>query len=509
MFPLRKWIKFIGQFIFHKEKNADFSTTITIFCIRIKRFRHRAAYHNLREESQNLWGEFRVLQESHTELQGLYWKLQESHVELQASHREVRESHTELQGLYWKLQESHAELQASHREVRESHTELQGLHWELHHAHGNLLQRFDTAYFDSFQDRQWEMVKDETYPECVKSELKKIKDTIKYVPNDCRHNYWNLWLNLPEFCSDGTFRGDEDVYICYEMMPLPEYVKILEEARRRNKKVIFASDSFLKCFTTFADEQAPQEYRKGISFTTDDIASHYDATRSSRLELMLNDKEYIVTREQKQRAQDCIDKIVSTHLSKYNHQPIYEPKIGRDGVKKILVVDQSYGDRSIAKGMASEVTFEKMLECAIAENPDVDIIVKTHPDTMTGNRGGYYTKLKPHDNIYTMTEPINPISLIKYCDKVYVCTSQFGFEALMCGKEVHVFGMPFYAGWGLTRDRQKCDRRNNTRSLEEVFYLAYIVYSHYVNPEKQCRCEIEEAMEYLLKLREKGFTQNL
>jgi capsular polysaccharide export protein len=87
-------------------------------------------------------------------------------------------------------------------------------------------------------------------------------------------------------------------------------------------------------------------------------------------------------------------------------------------------------------------------------------------------------------------------------DKVYVCSTQFGFEALMCGKEVHVFGMPFYAGWGLTKDRQTCERRTNIRSLEEIFYIAYIMYSYYVNPEKKCRCEIEEAMDYLLNLRE-------
>ena len=152
-----------------------------------------------------------------------------------------------------------------------------------------------------------------------------------------------------------------------------------------------------------------------------------------------------------------------------------------------------------------------MLECAIKENPDADIIIKTHPDTIahgSSRKVGYYTGIKRHNNIYPMTKPINPISLIKYADKVYVCTTQLGFEALMCGKEVHVFGMPFYAGWGLTQDRQKCERRTNTRTLEEVFYIAYIMCSYYVNPDKKCRCEIEEAMDYLLKLREEYFHKN-
>ena len=97
----------------------------------------------------------------------------------------------------------------------------------------------------------------------------------------------------------------------------------------------------------------------------------------------------------------------------------------------------------------------------------------------------------------------------KLFDKVYVCTTQFGFEALMCGKEVRVFGMPFYAGWGLTNDEQICERRTNARSLEEVFYIAYILYSHYVNPDTKKVCEIEEAMDYLLKLREEYFAQKI
>ena len=44
-------------------------------------------------------------------------------------------------------------------------------------------------------------------------------------------------------------------------------------------------------------------------------------------------------------------------------------------------------------------------------------------DTMSGTREGYYTGLKPHDNVYTQTEPINPISLIKYVDNYLLRSS--------------------------------------------------------------------------------------
>lgn len=286
--------------------------------------------------------------------------------------------------------------------------------------------------------------------------------------------------------------------------PRKAQLNVANYALQHHIPLLKIEDGFIRSADTWSNKNADKKYVSGISFTFSDTIHYFDATRESRMEQLINDKTLVITSEQKKRARKCIDKIIETHLTKYNHQPIYDPKIGRVGVKKVLVVDQSFGDYSISRGLADENTFKEMLEAAIRENPDADIIVKTHPDTMVG-AGGYYKGLIPHDNIYTQTEPINPISLIKYVDKVYVCSTQFGFEALMCNKEVHVFGMPFYAGWGLTKDRQQCIRRTNKRTLEELFYIAYIIYTYYVNPDKECRCEIEEAIDYLLKLREEYF----
>jgi len=310
---------------------------------------------------------------------------------------------------------------------------------------------------------------------------------------------------------EGTFYNNlpieqnPDFFYTCGIFTSPWHTHIIARALQSNSKVYIIENCFLSNVFSTNTKNVEPEFLKAIGFTIDDITCYYDALLPSRMEMLLNDKSLVITEEQKARAGKCIDKILSTHLSKYNNQPIYTPEIGREGVPKVLVVDQAYRDWSIIRGKGSVEVFRTMLEKAIEENPDADIIVKTHPETISGLKGGYYTDLRPHDNIYTMTEPINPISLIKYCDKVYVCTTQLGFEALMCGKEVRVFGMPFYAGWGLTRDEQVCERRTNTRTLEEIFYIAYIMYSWYVNPEKQCRCEIEEAMDYLLKLREEYF----
>lgn len=356
--------------------------------------------------------------------------------------------------------------------------------------------------FDVFQDLCLLKCNDVWDP---RSLLKKIKNSPSYLPVDCKHNYLNFLLNVPEWSYECKSFSTDKVLLCWEIRPVKQHIDILLQAQKRNIPMLYVGDSFLRSINTHSDKKALPRYHKGISFTIDDLTSYFDASRPSRLEKMLNDENLTLSSKQLERAKVCISKIVKNHLTKYNSQPIFTPDIGRNGVKKVLVVDQSYGDMSILKGNANDLTFKNMLQAAIDENPDADIIVKTHPDTMTGRKGGYYTDLKPYNNVYTQTEPINPISLIQYVDKIYVCTTQFGFEALMCGKEVHVFGMPFYAGWGLTHDRQKCERRTNKRSLEELFYIAYIMYSYYVNPDTGKQCEIEEAMDYLLKLREEYF----
>lgn len=301
--------------------------------------------------------------------------------------------------------------------------------------------------------------------------------------SDCNFNF--LW---------GT-RYDYMQYTC------------LKSAVSHKKPVYVLEDGFLKSVASPHDKCADLSLRNTLSFTINSNAVYFDGIKVSELEKLLNDKNLIITQKQKRRARSCIDKIVQNYLTKYNHQPIFTPQIGRNNVKKILVVDQTYGDMAIEKSCANKETFKKMLECAIAENPDADIIVKTHPDTLFGEIKGYYTGLKQYDNVYPYTEAINPVSLIQYCDEVYVCSSQMGFEALMCNKKVHTFGISFYSHYGLTDDRQKCPRRLVKRTIEEMFYIVYIMFSYYVNPTLKCRCEIEETIDYIIKNR-KGLLED-
>jgi capsular polysaccharide export protein len=123
-----------------------------------------------------------------------------------------------------------------------------------------------------------------------------------------------------------------------------------------------------------------------------------------------------------------------------------------------------------------------MLEAALAQHPDADILIKVHPDVIAGKKSGHFSSAFDHPRCRVIGDDINPWALFDCVEHVYVVTSQLGFEALLAGKQVHCFGQPFYAGWGLTHDALDCPRRQRQRRLTEVFAGAYLRYTRYANP---------------------------
>lgn len=231
---------------------------------------------------------------------------------------------------------------------------------------------------------------------------------------------------------------------------------------------------------------------------------HYDATQPSDIETRLQSAEFELSDTQRGRAADCIRRIVDNRVTKYNHAPELDirERLSLSDRPKVLLVDQRYGDQSIARGLASMETFEEML--AIARALDgYDILAKVHPDAISGGMESYLGKLLARDvpqNLTFIDFEVSPFSLFDVVDKVFVATSQLGFEALMAGKEVHCFGVPFYAGWGITVDHVPAPRRTRRRSLEEVFHVAYLECSRYFVPGLGVT-ELESLVDYIAALR--------
>lgn len=241
-----------------------------------------------------------------------------------------------------------------------------------------------------------------------------------------------------------------------------------------------------------------------FSMVYDDVGIYYDTTRPSRLEKLLLEKPLQDESETK-LAEKALSQILKYQLSKYNHAFDFTEQYSADD-KIVLVIDQTFGDMAVKYGQASKADFNKMLESAINENPNAQIWVKTHPDVLSGKKKGYLTDLSQFaDKVRIITEDVNPASLIRWCEKVYCVTSQMGFEALTLGKKVITFGMPWFAGWGVTDDRHPAvqqlleQQRRTPRSLLQLFYAAYFDYSRYINPNSGASGSIFEVIDYLHK----------
>jgi capsular polysaccharide export protein len=81
--------------------------------------------------------------------------------------------------------------------------------------------------------------------------------------------------------------------------------------------------------------------------------------------------------------------------------------------------------------------------------------------------------------------------LIAAVDEVHCLTSLAGFEALLREKRVVTYGQPFYAGWGLTIDRNPPSRRGRRLSLEQLVAGTLLHYARYFDPLTKLPCPAE------------------
>lgn len=296
----------------------------------------------------------------------------------------------------------------------------------------------------------------------------------------------------------GDIPQDVNMIACHGLEMTPYKLYVYNQAIQHNIPVIMFEDGFLRSLIPAGFSERTDRVM-GRSIVLDGRGLYINAYSESEMERVLN-SDFVLSELEEQRAREVIDRIVRNKISKYNHQPLTGNVPGREGVEKVLIIDQVPEDRSISFGMATEETFSDMLKAAIRENPLADIIIKKHPAA----EKTHYAEVRG-EHVYLMEDPINPITLLEQVDKVYVCSSQMGFEALLCNKEVHVFGMPFYAGWGVTIDKINCSRRKKKRTVEEIFYVAYILLTKYISTKKERECGIEDVIEELIDLRSQYF----
>lgn len=261
-------------------------------------------------------------------------------------------------------------------------------------------------------------------------------------------------------------------------------------ARQHALPYIALEDGFVRSLT-LASAGYP-----AMSMVVDHQGIYYDARQPSDLEQLILEAPERQDEVLLMRARTSMQRLRHQRLSKYNHAPERQLP-AKTKARRVLVVDQTSGDASIEGGMATQATFLAMLREACAE-PEAEVWVKTHPDVIAGKKQGYLLEEARRQGCTLLSDDINPWSLFEQVDAVHVVTSQLGFEALLAGLPVTCHGLPFYAGWGLTEDRQTCERRGESRHLEQVFAAAYLEYSRYANPYTGERASLEEVLQLLV-----------
>lgn len=227
--------------------------------------------------------------------------------------------------------------------------------------------------------------------------------------------------------------------------------------------------------------------RTGASYVLDRTGMYYDASRPSDLETLLEkgafDEALLL------RARRLREAIVSAGLSKYNVGSAPMPPLPK-GKPVVLVAGQVASDASIQLGGCTVQGNLGLIRAAREDHPDAVIVYKPHPDVEAGLRPGRvpaklldkYCDLVIHD----VSAPV----AIEAADRVVVATSLIGFEALLRDKPVTTYGLPFYAGWGLTADPGS-PRRTRRLTLDELVAGALVLYPRYIDPVTGLPCTPE------------------
>lgn len=255
-----------------------------------------------------------------------------------------------------------------------------------------------------------------------------------------------------------------------------------------NKNIISVEDGFIRSVGLGYSFTHP------LSLVFDLNGIYFDPRQPSDLEIILS--EIILNEPQKVRINKIIMEINKHHITKYNSEKISPLKINTTK-KIILVPGQVEDDASIIYGTNEINTNYKLLQKVKELNPEAYIIYKPHPDVAAGNRIG----AKEHKQCIGIADQIiqdvSICSCILACEEVHTMTSLSGFDALIRGKRVYTYGMPFYAGWGLTIDQTSNSRRQRQLTVAELVYGVLISYPTYYDLKANRIICIEDAIDLI------------
>lgn len=274
--------------------------------------------------------------------------------------------------------------------------------------------------------------------------------------------------------------------------------RIFERFSSRGMLLIF-EDGFFRGTSVETDSPVASP----LSIILDRKALHFDGSRVSELDDLLNSRILTSPSCIRPDAIKLFDRIRQIGLSKFIDRVQFSA--GNVGELKenqrCIILGQVRTDQSLIWGRKNRLSFVELAQIAISENPGSEVVFRPHPleilDPQEKNQLQSLGVL-----VSSATTPLG--SELKTADKVYTFCSQAGFDALLAGKTVVTFGTPFYAGWGLTDDREEFEVGKRTRqlSLLELFCGAVLNYPLYRLLDGSTASAPEALQEQIRELRE-------
>lgn len=282
---------------------------------------------------------------------------------------------------------------------------------------------------------------------------------------------------------------------------LENTIKELSNIQNSNfiPQIYFVEDGFIRSISLGSDLTPP------YSITIDKKALYLDPSQESELEDILQN--YNFDDNLLQRAGKLIEFLKINKFSKYNGLKHENIKFNtKEGQKIILIPAQVEDDISMILGGCGLSTKELIQEVR-QKNPHAHIVFKPHPDVLSGNRQGLKDEKIILEFCDELVKDVSIDSAINSSDEVHTITSTAGFDALLRNKEVFTYGKPFYAGWGLTKDKHELKRRERKLSLEQLVAGVLILYPKYIHPKTKDLCEIEVTLDIMLRMQQRYFSE--
>jgi capsular polysaccharide export protein len=258
--------------------------------------------------------------------------------------------------------------------------------------------------------------------------------------------------------------------------------------------LIEVEDGFLRSRGLGADCVPP------LSIIVDRLGVYFDPSRESELERLLEAE--VFNDALLKRARELRTLILAAGLGKYDRgQSVLDRPAGERC--HILVPGQVEDDRAVTLGGCGLLSNLELIRRVRERAPQAYILYKPHPDVVAGHRRGAIAQSSCLEYADEIVGDVPISSLISMVDEIHVNTSLAGFEALLREKSVTTYGVPFYAGWGLTIDLGPVPgRRTAKRSIDELVSAALLLYPRYFDPVTGLPCPAEVVIRRLTEGKE-------